>query len=372
MTSGVAAAAHRDDAGALREAVRRQDGRDLQFVAQPLDQLQRDHGGAGDHQAQRREIVPFTVGVVEDLLVEGGRTGEDGDPFGGDVGERGRHAEDRLGDHRRPAQQAGDDAGLVAEGVEERVDDEIAVALLETGQFAPDVVRAQGLRVGDHRAFGVAGGAGGEDDVRRGVGAQRVGTGAHRRAGHRLPGGEEVPPGHEVGGGVVGEHHHLVQVRQSRQRAGPLALLGGAAQRGDVGGAEEGAGDEEQLGAGTAQDIGGLDALEAGVDRDEGGAGRHRAEGGDDPLDGVGRPDRDAVAGRDAGGDTGRGGPLHPLPQLGVRQSGAAVGHGLAGSVALGRRAHQPRKGAVLQVRPRFQVTAHRTTSRERADYPSD
>lgn len=127
----IAATAHRDDARALRKAVGGQDGGDLQLAAQPLDQFQGDHGGAGDHQAQRGEVVPGAGGVVQELLMEGGRAGEDGDPLGGDLGERGLHAEDRLGDHRRAAQQTGDDAGLVAEGVEERVDDQVAVVLPE-------------------------------------------------------------------------------------------------------------------------------------------------------------------------------------------------------------------------------------------------
>ena len=56
-----------------------------QFVAQPSDQPQRHHGGAGHHQPQRRQVVRVAGRVVEQGLVQGGRAGEDGDPFRRDV-----------------------------------------------------------------------------------------------------------------------------------------------------------------------------------------------------------------------------------------------------------------------------------------------
>ncbi len=372
--------AHGDDAAGLGEPVRREDGGDAQFAAQPFDEPQRDHGRAGDDQAQGGEVVVVALGVVEERLVEGGRPGEYGDPLGGDVREDGVHVEHGLRDHRGPAHQAGDDPRLVAEGVEEGVHDQVAVALAQSGELAPHVVAAQGLGVGDDRALGAAGGAGGEDDVGGGLGADGLGALADRCGRYAVPARQEVLPRAEGVGGVVGEDDDLFQVRQSRQRSGAGALGRGAAQGGDVGGTEEGAGDEEQPGPAALQDVRGLRALETGVEGDEHRAGRDGAEGGDDPLQGVGGPDGHPVAGLGSGGDAGRGGALDAFAELRVTDPGAPVDDGLAVGVPCRCRPDELRDAAPTQIPAHVlayglaPVVAHacHLPTDPVADYPSD
>lgn len=169
-------------------------------------------------------------------------------------------------------------------------------------------------------------------------------------AGTASPPHEEVLPGAEVRRGVVREDHYLLQVRQPGQGPGAGALGGGAAQGGDVGGAEEGAGDEQQAGAAALEDVRGLRALEAGVEGDEHRARGDGAEGGDDPLEGVGRPDGDPVAGLDPGGEAGGGRALDALAELGVADADPAVDDGFPVAVAVGGVAHEGGDGAPAEV----------------------
>src|SRR5665213_3694203 len=62
--------------------------------------------------------------------------------------------------------KAGIIACLVAEGVEEGIDDQVAVALGETDDRGPGAEGPQCLAVGGHGPLGPAGGARGEDQVR--------------------------------------------------------------------------------------------------------------------------------------------------------------------------------------------------------------
>src|SRR5207244_8991286 len=54
---------------------------------------------------------------------------------------------------------------LVPERVEERVHDEVPVALPEADDVGPGLEHANGLLVRGHHPLGAAGGSGGEDDV---------------------------------------------------------------------------------------------------------------------------------------------------------------------------------------------------------------
>ncbi|MGX1504290.1 UNVERIFIED_CONTAM: hypothetical protein RKD43_002915 [Streptomyces graminofaciens] len=188
---------------------------------------------------QGAQVVPAARRVVEQRPVQGRRAGQHGDPFRGDVREDGLHVEDGLRDHRGAAGEAGDDARLVAEGVEERVHDQVAVTLAQPGELAPQVVAAQGLGVGDDRALGAAGGAGGEDEIGGVVGGDGGGALPHLPGVHAVAAGEEVLPGPVLVRRALGQDDDLLQVGQFHVAA---------AQGGDVGGAEEGAGDEEEPG----------------------------------------------------------------------------------------------------------------------------
>ena len=204
-----------------------------QFAAQPLDQPQRHHRRSRHHQAQGRQVVGVAGRVVQEGLVEGRRAGEDRDAFRGDVGQDRVDVEHRLGDHRRAPHQAGDHPGLVTEGVEEGVDDQIAVAPREARQVAPDLVRPQRLRVGDHRALGAARRAGGEDDVGGPGPLARPRPSPAPPPLPPLPARQEVLPGAEVGRGVVREDHHLFRAvsRAAGRCPGPPAPPGAATPR---------------------------------------------------------------------------------------------------------------------------------------------
>ena len=99
-------------------------------------------------------------------------------------------------------------------------------------------------------------------------------------------------------------------------------------------------------------------------------------ERGDDPVQGVGRPDGDPVAGLDAGGDAGGRGALDALAELRVTDAGAAVDDGLARRRRTAAAADPRPAPAML---PHSQVPARRRASRPSAppatpvaDYPSD
>ena len=117
-------------------------------------------------------------------------------------------------------------------------------------------------------------------------------------AGVALGAREEVGPGDRVGGGRAAQHDDLL--------AATATGLGGAQQL-DVVGVEEVGDGEEQLRLGPVEDVRGLGALEARVERDDHPARRVDAERGVHPLGGVRRPDRDPVAGLDAATRSARG-----------------------------------------------------------------
>ena len=103
--------------------------------------------------------------VVEDRLVDGRRPGQHRDLLLGDALHHRVDVEHRVRDDRRALQDAREDAGLEPEGVEERVDDEVAVAVAQADDVGPRVVRADARAVGQHRALGLPGRARGEEDV---------------------------------------------------------------------------------------------------------------------------------------------------------------------------------------------------------------
>ena len=63
---------------AFGEPVAGDDGREGELVVEPADELDGDVGGAGDGHPQRRQVVAVPIGMVEDALVQRGRTGQDG------------------------------------------------------------------------------------------------------------------------------------------------------------------------------------------------------------------------------------------------------------------------------------------------------
>ena len=122
------------------------------------------------------------VGRGQQRLVDRRRARQHGDPLVLDQPHRRVEVEGRDRVERAAGEQPDDDADLVAEGVEERVDHQVAVVLAHAAQLGPRPRDADGLAVGAHRALGAPGGAGGEEDVGDVVGGDRVGA---RRASAR-------------------------------------------------------------------------------------------------------------------------------------------------------------------------------------------
>ena len=188
-------AAHGGDARALGQAVARDDLLEPEALPHLHDHLDGDGGRAGHGEPQRRHVEAVEVGVVQDRLIDRGRAGEHRDPVDGhpvhDLGD----VEHRMRQHRRPLHQAGEDAGVQAERVEERVDDQVAIALFEPDHGRPRVVPTTDRRVREHRPLRGTGGARREHDVAEG----------RRRS--RQPNGrsigvvDQVGPSHEVGEG---------------------------------------------------------------------------------------------------------------------------------------------------------------------------
>ena len=184
-----------------------------QLGIDPPDQLDRDVGRTGDGDAQGREVVVVAGGVVEDGLVERGRTGQHRDPLGRDPGEDPVHVEHRLGEHRRPRRHTGQDARLEPEHVEVRVHLEIDVAGRKAGHGHPVSGDGERAPVRHDDALGHPRGARREEDVRRVVGGERGAPARHLvEALRRRPTHEVVPrqralgngTPHDDGGGQVG------------------------------------------------------------------------------------------------------------------------------------------------------------------------
>lgn len=290
-----------DDAARLGESVRREHVGGAEFGADQFDQFGRDGGGAGSGEPQRSEVRFVPVGVVDQAVEDRRRAHEAGDAFGGDAFQDAVRVVDLLGQHRDAAQQAGNDARLVAEGVEERVQQEVAVAGSQGDLVRPLLVEADRLSVCRHHALGAARGAGGVEDVAEVVGTHGGGAGQAFGVGDSFARLQVRLPCESVVVRVAAEDDHGAQGAE---------VLAARAECVDVVGAEEAALREEEFGAAAADDVGGLGRLVARVDRDEDRPGTDRAQCGEDPLTAVGGPDRDAGAGAYAvrdGGARGRG-----------------------------------------------------------------
>ncbi len=312
---GVGVAAHRGDARGLGEAVARHDVLERELGAHAQDHLDGHRGRAGDRQAQRGEVVPVELGVVEDRHVDGGRPGEHRDLLLVDALHHRRHVEDGVGDHRRPAHERRDDAGVEPERVEVRVDHQVAVTLLEADHEGPRVVGPHRGAVAEHGALRVPGGSRGEEDVGHVVGGHRGGAGGGFLRGDRRATREEVAEAHGVTPVGAAQDDDLLE----------RGDLGRVAEQLDVVGVEEVGDRAQQLRLGRLEQVARLAALEPRVDGDHDAAGAVHAERGDDPLADVGCPHPDAITGLDARCDERPGGVIDAIRELGEGEPGIAV-----------------------------------------------
>ncbi len=351
--------AHRHGPGGLGQAVGGEDGLDAQVGPEPADQFDRHRRGSGDHQAQGGQFEGLAVRVVEDGLEDGGGAGQDRDLLPLDPLHHLVHVEDRLGDHGGPGHQTGQDAGLVPEGVEEGVDDQVPVPVPEPDDLGPGGEGPQGLTVGGHGPLGPTGGTRGEHQVREVPGGDRRGA-AGGHVGRARPSllQEDLPRHHGVALGrrgprhvVVGaEDHHPLEVGDRLPRGHGLV------QQGRIVGTEEALHGEEEPGARLAEDVRGLGPLEAGVEGHQQRPGTDRPQRRHHPLGAVGGPDGHPVPPLDAVGHDGAGGSGHLLGQLVEGESGGGpartvhVDQRLGLAEAGGGILHQPGDGPPLEI----------------------
>ncbi len=178
-----------------------------------LDQLDRDGGRTGDGQPQARQVGRGRVRMVEKGLVERGRARDHRDAVLGHVGDRLRDVEDGLRVDRRPRDQAGEDPRSIAEGVEERVDDEVAVATTQADQGGPVGEAPQVGCMGRKSTLGAAGRARGEEDVADVVGVEVCDPLVDDTWINVIACCDERPAVERPGGRVAPEHQRVAQVR---------------------------------------------------------------------------------------------------------------------------------------------------------------
>ena len=180
-----------------------------------------EHGrGAGDREAQRRHVEVGDARVVEDRLVHRRRPGQHRDALLGDALHHRVDVEHRVRDDRRALDRAlARMPGLQPERVEERVDDEVAVAGAQADDGRPRVVRLHARRVREHRALGPAGGARREEDVGEVV-AVSARSRRDLRRGRLVGAREEVVPADRAVGRRAAQHDDLLERRHAaRPRA---------------------------------------------------------------------------------------------------------------------------------------------------------
>ena len=298
---------------------------DAQVAAHALDQHRRHAGGAGDGGVQAGDVEVLQPRVREHGQKQRGRPGQEADAVGLDARQHRVGVEDGAGVDGGATQQRRHPAGLVAEGVEEGVDDEVAVALAQAHHARPDVEGAQGGAMRGHHALGSAGGAAGEHQVGRGVGLHARAALINLRLRHFRALGQKVSPAQVA----CLQHATLAQHDQAAQRARAQAVQ----QRGVVL-AQKAAHAEQPHGTAARQDVGRLGALHAGVDGHQHPThGMHRA-GRDDPLVQIGRPKRHPLTKSHTQRQQRARGLVNALAQLGIAQGQLTVDHGGAIAVA--------------------------------------
>ncbi len=282
----------------------------------------------GAEQAERVELELFDVLVapLDEGADGGGRGVEDGDlvvvddlPEAGEVGPVGRAFVHEHG--CAVLQRAVDDIGVAGDPADVgRAPVDVFVAEVEDvlgGEVGLDGVAAGGV----DQALGLAGGAGGVEDVERIFGVERLGGAVGRGGGH-----EVVPPvvaafdhfdgragalvDDDVLDGVAGGHGFVDGALELDLVA--AAVAGVLGEDGDAGGVVDAVGDG----------VGGESAEDDGVD----GADARAGEQGDGELGGHAHVDGDAIAFLDAEGLEGVGELLHFDVQLGVGEAADFAG----------------------------------------------
>ncbi len=300
------------------------------------DQLDRDVRRSRHRDPEARQIVGVTARVVEDRLVQGGRSRQHRDTLGGHAREHAIHVEHRLRKHRRPAGDGGQDPGLETEHVEVGIDHQVDVPGREPGHGDPVRRDAEGPPVRHHDALGDPGRPGREEDVGRIVRPERGGAAIDLGQRLRRGAGEEALPIGGTPGGAPSRHDNRIEVGQLHPRG---------VEHGEVVVTQEAGDGHQDAGPAPQQQIGRLGTLEPGVDGNQHPARGEDPERGNDPLDAVGRPDRHPFTRHQAGGGQSGGEVAAGLAELRVRETRGAVTNGDSVSVPLGGGRNRLRNG---------------------------
>ena len=238
--------------------------------------------------------------MVQHALVQRRRAGQHRDLFGRNPLHHFVHVEHRLGVDGRTHRHGGDDAGLVAKGVKERADHQVAVVMGQPHHVGPGGVGPHHLAVRADRPLRLPGGAGGEEDVRGTVAVKRCNASVDLRVGH-LPGSTQERRQVEHGAalsltgreivrvGIAAKHHHRVGHRRAT-----------VAQQRQIVGAQKLAHRKKQPCLRTLEQMGRLLPPIPRVDRHQHRTGRVQTQDGHHPLPTVRRPDGHPVARLDA------------------------------------------------------------------------
>ena len=340
---------HGDRAGGLGEAVGGDDGPEGEFGAHSFDHLDR-HGRRPRHRhPQRGEIERVAVGMVEDREEQRGRPGQHRDLLGGDGREHLGHIEDRFRDDRGALEEAGDDPGLVAERVEEGVDDQIAIALGEADHISPHLEHAKRLIVADHDTLRCSGRSGGEHEIGEIVGAALRHPLLDLGVGDLGAGGDELLERDRAVDDIATDDDDPTQPRKIE-----------ALEHADVVVAEESVDAQKDRGAAAADDVGRLTPLVPRVEWDDHRPGDQRTETGDDPFGTVRRPDGHPVAGLEAGSDMALRRRHDRIAQFGEGQPQVALDQCIGFGESVGGGHHQSRDGAPDLVGAHDTETTHR------------
>ncbi len=325
----VVEAAHAHDAAGLGQPISGDDGVKAKFVAHAANQFHRSRRGAGDRQTQARKIVIAALRVREDRLVDRGGPGQYADAIPTNARQNFGDIKSELGQSGGAAHQTGQPARLVAEGMKEGVDDQVAVAFAKAHHFAPGLEPPDILTVGGHHALGAPGGPRGEDQIRQVVGPDGFEPGLGFGLVHGLAACEELAPGNRAFGFAAQGDDRLefgqILPRNFARVVDPQEVAQGA----------------EPTGPTLAQDIGRLGSLHAGVQGDENSAGVLQPDGRHHPLVNIRRPNTDSVARDEPRGDKGPGGGQSCGRQAGEIELDVAVLQGGQASVALGCALHE-------------------------------
>ena len=186
---------------------------ETQLRAHLLHQRHRHRRRAGDRQAQAAQVEFATPRVGQQGLVDGRRPRDHGDALAGDARQHRVQVEALHRQHVGAPYDRRQPSRLVPEGMEKRVDNQVVVITPEADRGTPGLEGADILAMAGDHPLGLAGGAGGKQDVQGVLRGQRVRPPLHLGGRHAPAGGQEIRPG-RCARFLALQQHDLLQRRQ--------------------------------------------------------------------------------------------------------------------------------------------------------------